>query len=134
MLCDVDAFLFLVYLVLETNNTVEHVFTFGCYFMFNHIVSHFSSAPLIKCNILGKEIGYFYSETTSVKRIYVCMIHRKLIVIGPETNEKIDPEGHSPQNTNSHCFISNYIQITLYYFQCRISGMPYFIAALFVAI
>ena len=29
------------------------------------------------------------------------IILRKLIVIGPETNEKIDPKGHYPPSTNT---------------------------------
>ena len=48
----------------------------------------------------------FYSETTSVKCNYVCINHRKFIVIGSETNEKMDPEEHYPQNINSHCIYS----------------------------
>ena len=53
------------------------------------------------------------------------IILRKFILIGPEINEKVDPEGHYPPNTNSHFFILNCIQmITLHYFQCQISAMP----------
>ena len=33
-------------------------------------------------------------------------------------------EGHFPQNTISHCIISNETQITLHFFQGRISAMP----------
>ena len=36
----------------------------------------------------------------------------------------MDLEGHSPQNTISHCIISNETQITLHFFQGRISAMP----------
>ena len=55
--------------------------------------------------------------------MYVCIINRKYIVVGPETNEKMDPKGHYPPNTNSHCIILNCIQITLHYLQCQISAM-----------
>ena len=48
----------------------------------------------------------FYSETTSVKCIYACIIHRNIIVIESKTNEKIDPEEHYPQNSKSHCINS----------------------------
>ena len=41
-----------------------------------------------------------------------------------ETNEKMDLEGHYPQNTISHCIISNETQITLHIFQGRIFAMP----------
>ena len=41
-----------------------------------------------------------------------------------ETNEKMDLEGHYPQNAISHCIISNETQITLHFFQGRISAMP----------
>ena len=46
----------------------------------------------------------------------------------------MDLEGHYPQNTISHCIISNGTQITLYFFQCRISAMPAMRADLFLAI
>ena len=36
----------------------------------------------------------------------------------------MDLEGHYPQNTISHCIISNETQITLHFFQGRISAMP----------
>ena len=36
----------------------------------------------------------------------------------------MDLEGHYPQNTISHCIISNETQITLHIFQGRISAMP----------
>ena len=36
----------------------------------------------------------------------------------------MDLEGHYPQNTTSHCIISNETQITLHLFQGRISAMP----------
>ena len=45
-------------------------------------------------------------------------------MIRSETNEKMDLEGHYPQNTISHCIISNETQITLHFFQGRISAMP----------
>ena len=64
----------------------------------------------------------FYSETTSAF-MFAYQIHRKFIVIGTETNEKINPEEHCPQNINSHCIITNSFQSTLHYFQCRISAM-----------
>ena len=43
-------------------------------------------------------------------------------------------EGHYPQNTNSHCIISNEIHITLHFFQGRISAMAEIRADLFLAI
>ena len=45
---------------------------------------------LYNVKLLGKEIWYFYSETTNVKRIYICISHWNFIVIRSETNEKID--------------------------------------------
>ena len=36
----------------------------------------------------------------------------------------MDLEGHYPQNTISHCIMSNETQITLHFFQGRISAMP----------
>ena len=51
-----------------------------------------------------------------------------------ETNEKMDLEGHYPQNTISHCIISNETQITLHFFQGRISAMPVIRTDLFFAI
>ena len=41
-------------------------------------------------------------------------------------------EGHYPQNTISHCIISNETQITLHLFQDRISAMPEIRADLFL--
>ena len=41
---------------------------------------------------------------------------------------------HYPQNTISHCIISNETQITLHFFQGRISAMPEIRADLFLAI
>ena len=41
---------------------------------------------------------------------------------------------HYPQNTFSQCIISNESQITLYFFQGRISAMPEIRANLFLAI
>ena len=70
-----------------------------------HTVSHFSYAPLIKWKLLWNEISYFYSETTSVKLIYICISHWNFIVIKWETSGKMDLEGHYPQNTISHCII-----------------------------
>ena len=84
---------------------------------FEHTVSHFSYAPLIKCKMLGEEILYFYSETTSVMRIYLCINYWNFIVIRSEMNEKIDLEEYYPQNTVSHCIISNETQISLHFFQ-----------------
>ena len=55
-------------------------------------------------------------------------------MIRSETNEKIDLEGHYPQNTISHCIISNETQFTLHFFQGRISAMPEIRADLFLAI
>ena len=46
----------------------------------------------------------------------------------------MDLEGHFPQNTNSHCIISNETQITLHFLQGRISAMPEIRAVLFLAI
>ena len=56
------------------------------------------------------------------------------VVIRPETNEKMDLKGHYPQNTISHCIISNETQITLHFFQGRISAMPEMRTDLFLAI
>ena len=50
------------------------------------------------------------------------------------TSEKMDLEGHYPQNTISHCIISNETQITLHFFQCGISEMPEIRVHLFLAI
>ena len=49
-------------------------------------------------------------------------------------SEKIDLEGHYPQNAISHCIISNETQITLHFFQGRISAMPEIRADLIFAI
>ena len=46
----------------------------------------------------------------------------------------MDLEGHYPQNTISHCIISNETQFTLHFFQGRISAMPEIRASLFLAI
>ena len=51
-----------------------------------------------------------------------------------DKNEKMDLEGHYPQNTISHCIISNETQFTLHFFQGRISAMPEIRADLFLAI
>ena len=50
------------------------------------------------------------------------------------TSGKMDLEGHYPQNTILHCIISNETQITLHFFQGRISAMSEIIAELFLAI
>ena len=55
-------------------------------------------------------------------------------MIRSETNEKMDLERHYPQNTISHCIISNETQITLHFFQGRISAMPEIRTYLFLAI
>ena len=47
---------------------------------------------------------------------------------------KMDLEGHYPQNNISHCIISNETQITLHFFQGRISAMPEIKVDLFLAI
>ena len=49
-------------------------------------------------------------------------------------NAKMDPEGHYPQNIISHCIFSNETQITMHFFQGRISAMPEMTAGLFLAI
>ena len=49
-------------------------------------------------------------------------------------NEKIDLGGHYPQNTISHCIISNETSIPLHFFQGPISAMPEIRADLFLAI
>ena len=46
----------------------------------------------------------------------------------------MDLEGHYPQNTISHCIISNETQITLHFFQGQISAMPEIRADLFLVI
>ena len=46
----------------------------------------------------------------------------------------MDLERHYPQNTISHCIIWNETQITLYFFQGRISAMPEIRTDLFLAI
>ena len=51
-----------------------------------------------------------------------------------ETGEEMDLERHYPQNTISHCIISNETQITLHFFQGQISAMPDIRADLFLAI
>ena len=55
-------------------------------------------------------------------------------MIRSEANEKRDLEGHYPQNTISHCIISNETQITLHFFQGRISAVPEIRTVLFLAI
>ena len=49
-------------------------------------------------------------------------------------NEKMDLEEHYPQNTISHCIISNETQITSHFFQGRISAMQEKTTGLFLAI
>ena len=51
-----------------------------------------------------------------------------------ETNEKMDLEGYYPHKTISHCIISTEPQITLHFFQGRISAMPELKADLFLTI
>ena len=46
----------------------------------------------------------------------------------------MDLAGHYPQNTISHCIISNEIQITLHFFQGRISAIPEIRADLLLAL
>ena len=46
----------------------------------------------------------------------------------------MDLEGHYPQNTISHCIISNETQVTLHFFQGRISEMLEIRAEIFLAI
>ena len=46
----------------------------------------------------------------------------------------MDLDGHYPQNTISHCIISNETQITMHFFQDRISAMPEIRADLSLAI
>ena len=46
----------------------------------------------------------------------------------------MDLEGHYPQNTISHCIISNETPITLHFFQGRISAMPEIRTDLFLEI
>ena len=55
-------------------------------------------------------------------------------MIRSETNDKMDLEGHCPQNTISHCIILNETQIILHFFHCRISAMIEIRANLFLAI
>ena len=55
-------------------------------------------------------------------------------MIKSETNEKMDLKRQYPQNTISHCIISNATQITLHFFQGRISDMPGIRSDLFLAI
>ena len=50
------------------------------------------------------------------------------------TNEKMDLEGHYPQNTISYCIISNEAQITLHFFQGQISAIPEIRTDLFLVI
>ena len=46
----------------------------------------------------------------------------------------MDLKGHYPQNTISHCIISNETRITLHFFQCQISEMSEIRADLLLAI
>ena len=77
---------------------------------------------------------YYYSETSNVKRIFICISHWNSIAIRSETKEKMDFKVRYPQNTISHCIISNETQITLHFFQGRIFPMPDIRADLFLAI
>ena len=60
--------------------------------------------------------------------------HCNFVVMRLETNANMDLEGHYPQNTISHCIISDETQITLHVFQGRISAIPVIRADLFLAI
>ena len=40
--------------------------------------------------LLGKEMWYFYSESTNVTRIYIYISHWIFIVIRSETKEKME--------------------------------------------
>ena len=55
-------------------------------------------------------------------------------MIRSETNEKVGLEEHYPQNTISHCIISNETQSTLHFLQGQIVAMPEIRADLFLAI
>ena len=55
-------------------------------------------------------------------------------MIRSETNEKMDIEGHYPQNAISHCIIANETQITFHFFQGQISAVTEIRADLFLAI
>ena len=55
-------------------------------------------------------------------------------MIRSETIVKMDLEGRYPKNTISHCIISNETQITLHFFQGRISALPEIRTDLFFAI
>ena len=55
-------------------------------------------------------------------------------MIRSETNEEMDLEGHYPQNTISHCIISNETQFTLHFYQGRKSAKPEIKTDLFLAI
>ena len=81
-----------------------------------------------------KKYDMFILRLPLVKCIYVCIIHRKNIVIELKTNEKMNPEEHYPQNSKPHSIISYSIKITLHYFQCRISALRFFRSDLSLAI
>ena len=56
---------------------------------------------------------------TSVKCFYVCIIHRRLIVIGSKTKEKMDPEQYYPPSINSDCILSYFrSQCTIFSVEC----------------
>ena len=55
-------------------------------------------------------------------------------MIRSKTPEKMDLEGHYPQNTILHCIVSNETQITLHFCHGRISAAPEMRANLFLAI
>ena len=97
-------------------------------------MSHFSYAPLIKCKITQKSNMIFLFRDYQRKAHLYLHYHCDFIVIRSETNEKMDLEGHYPQNTISHCIISNETQFTLHLFQVHISAMPEIRADLFLAI
>ena len=85
-------------------------------------------------NYIENKYDIFYSDTTIVKHIYICIGNWNFIVIKSEANEKMDLEGHYPQNTISHCIISNETWITLHFFQGQIVAMTELRANLFLAI
>ena len=87
-------------------------------------MSHLSYALLIKCKITRKRKYDFFILRLPAESASIFAL---AIVIRSETNEKTDLEGLCPQNTISslsHCIIPNETQITLHFFQGRISTMP----------
>ena len=92
-----------------------------------------SYAPLIKWKLLCNEICYFYSETTSVKRIYNCISNWNFVVIRWETSRV---NGSWRTLPSKHHFTLHYFEthITLHFFQGRISAMPEIRADLSLAV